>query len=421
MKAISSRSRRARYSRPEGSIIPIKSAKVETYKLKFELPGALPGQRRTAYKTVKGSKEEAKAALRKELERVRIGLQVDAAKQPFAAWVKSWLDGMKAQVSQRTLERYGELLEKHALPYFDKLALGQVSPLHISNLYATLRESGWRGPRPKKAKGAKGLSPRTINHVHRVLSQCFGAAVGLRIIDFNPTFGVKRPKLKKTAGNKTVIPKMKILTRPQLGELLTRAKALPADDPNLPAIMVPLALDSGARPGEYLALRWNDVDYKRRGIEINEAVDNTKADGLQIKDELKTEQSRRFVTLSAATITALKEEQKRQAEVRKEIGRNDSGEEDLIFAHSPAEPYRLRDPDYVSKAFKQFAKGLGFDGLRLYDMRHNCASHMLANGRPVTEVSAHLGHADPSTTLRFYGFAIPRTEPGAGLLDDILT
>ena len=71
-------------------------------------------------------------------------------------------------------------------------------------------------------------------------------------------------------------------------------------------------------------------------------------------------------------------------------------------------------------AIKTLAKRLGFVGLRLYDMRHNCASHMLAAGRPITEVAAQLGHSDASTTLRHYGFAVPKTEPGAGLLDDIL-
>src|SRR5258708_5729267 len=136
------RARRSRYSRPEGSIIEIKGARVETYKLKFELTGALPGQRRTAYKTVKGTREEAKRELRKELERVSIGLHVDAAKQPFAVWARAWLRDMRQEVSQRTLERYTELLEKHALPYFEKLTLGQISPLHIKNLYSTLRESG---------------------------------------------------------------------------------------------------------------------------------------------------------------------------------------------------------------------------------------------------------------------------------------
>src|SRR5258706_14653145 len=100
------RARRSRYSRPQGSILKIEGARVETFKLKFELPGALPGQRRTAYKTVKGTKDDAQRELRKELERVSIGLQVDAAKQPFAVWARSWLRDMRQEVSQRTLERY---------------------------------------------------------------------------------------------------------------------------------------------------------------------------------------------------------------------------------------------------------------------------------------------------------------------------
>ena len=212
---------------------------------------------------------------------------------------------------------------------------------------------------------------------------------------------------------------MKILDREQLSALLDGAASA---RPNsfLPAFLPRLALDSGARPQEYLACRWNDVDYTKRGLRIDEALKVTKKDGITIEEETKTELSRRTVTLSERTMADLAAEQKKQETIRKDLGRNETGLDDLIFPHSPAEPNRPVNPEYVSKAFARLARKLKFTGLRLYDMRHNCASHMLAAGRPVTDVAAHLGHADASTTLRFYGFAIPKREAGAGLLDDLI-
>jgi integrase len=89
----------------------------------------------------------------------------------------------------------------------------------------------------------------------------------------------------------------------------------------------------------------------------------------------------------------------------------------LIFPLSPLEPLRPRE---VSKAFTRAAAAVGFQGMRLHDMRHNNASHLLAAGRPVPEVSKHLGHSSPEVTMRIYAHAIPKEETGEGLLDQIM-
>ena len=74
----------------------------------------------------------------------------------------------------------------------------------------------------------------------------------------------------------------------------------------------------------------------------------------------------------------------------------------------------------MSKSFKRLAAQPKSASLRPYVMRHNCTSHALPAGQPVTNVAAHLGHADAATTLKFYGFAIPKREGGTGLLDELL-
>jgi integrase len=98
-----------------------------------------------------------------------------------------------------------------------------------------------------------------------------------------------------------------------------------------------------------------------------------------------------------------------------------------VVRRAAARPYCLRPislskhPREVTKAFSRIAKKAGFPGLRLHDMRHNCASHMLAAGCSVPAVAAHLGHSTPAITMAVYARAIPQKEPGAGMLDELMT
>jgi integrase len=416
------RARRAR--RPQGSIIEIKGARVETYKLKFELPGALPGKRRTAYKTVKGTRKDAQRELRNLLSAAEKGIYVSDAKQPFSTWSKTWLqDHVRDEVSTRTFERYSELLNKHAVPYLGSLALGQVSPLQVQNLYRTLATSGWQPPARRPGEPlppARGLSPRTVNHVHRVLFACFKDAVRLRILERNPLADVKKRKLKAASPTAERLPRtqMKILAPGQLRELLDGFEA--AAPKNAPFPFVLLAIDTGGRRGELLALRWCDIDTDRRRVTFAQAVDETKTNGVTIKPDLKNESSRRTVTVSARTAAVLSAERERQAAVQKTLGRELTPTA-LAFPATPEHPDKPIRPREATKAFVRRARALGFAGLRLHDLRHNCASHMLAAGRPVTAVAAHLGHATPAVTMAVYAHHIPATnDAGAGLLDSLL-
>jgi integrase len=416
------KNRARRNRRQQGSIIKIKDARVETYKLKFELPGALPGKRRTAYKTIKGTRKDAQRELRNLLGAAERGVYINDAKQPFSAWARTWLnDHIRGEVSVRTYERYSELLDKHAVPYLGSLAVGQVSPLQVQTLYRTLSTSGWQPP-ARKAGGplppAKGLSARTINHVHRVLFACFKDAVRLRILERNPLADVKKRKLKAASATAEKLPhtKMNILTPGQLRELLA---GFEAEAPkNAPFPFVLLAIDTGGRRGELLALRWCDIDTDSRRVTFAQAVDETKTNGVTIKPDLKNESSRRTVTVSTRTAAVLSTERKRQAAVQKALGR-ELAPTALAFPTSPEHPDKPIRPREATKAFVRRARALGFAGLRLHDLRHNCASHMLAAGRPVTAVAAHLGHATPAITMAVYAHHIPANDAGAGLLDGL--
>ena len=234
----------------------------------------------------------------------------------------------------------------------------------------------------------------------------------LRLIPDNPAADVKLRRIEST----TNVEEMHVLELDQLLTLFERAKA--GNYKRAPYELCLLAFDSGARRGEYLASRWIDLDMERRTLRIERAVDETKAYGVRIKNELKNKHSKRIVTLSVQTVTALRSLWKRQAETYLRLGTR-MPDDALIFPqdiNTPTEPMRPRE---VSNAFKRLVERAGFDGFRLHDMRHSCASHMLGIGRPVPDVAKHLGHASPQVTMSVYAHAIPKAEGGLGLLDEI--
>jgi integrase len=92
----------------------------------------------------------------------------------------------------------------------------------------------------------------------------------------------------------------------------------------------------------------------------------------------------------------------------------------LVFPDSPTDTDKPIPPRFVTQQFGRVATKLGFAGLRFHDLRHNCASHLLNAGRPVSDVARQLGHATPAVTMAVYADAIPEKNDAAGLFDGLL-
>ena len=419
---------KSKRARGRGGVIRIKGKLGDTFQCRIDLAG-LTGQsgRRQMHVRNFKTEDEADEELKRVLKKAKAERRLPAAERKLSAWVEEWLPTIAEEVSVKTFERYAELLRLHVLPTLGDKTLRQVSTADIEALYRRLKQEGRR---VREGAEPKGLHRRTVLHIHRVLHQCLQDAKRLGYVEANAAALVKKAKkARQTAPDSADAPAagtMKILAWDDLQTLLAGFRKHASV--NAPFPLVQLALDSGARRGEFLALRWSDFDFEKRTMRIDRAVHETKAEGITISRELKNKSSRRTVTLSASTIAVLKEERERQMQqqARLQGGGNvvafpalPTGA--LAFPRSPLTPTLPMRPREVTKAFARIAGKSGFPGLRLHDMRHNCASHMLANGRPVPSVSAHLGHANSAITMAVYAHAIPKKEAGLGLLDEMMT
>ncbi|RWI90535.1 MAG: site-specific integrase [Mesorhizobium sp.] len=365
-----------------------------SWRLKFDL-GTDPatGKRQTQFVTVRGTKKEAEAELSRRLNQVEEGSYVEKTAATVAEYCQHWLKTIApSKASAKTLERYREIVDQHIVPTLGATALQKLDGPKIDTFYATLRTAGRRD-------GKGGLSPQTVLHIHRLLSQILASAVKAKKLRSSPMEAVQTtPKVRKE--------EIQVLDDKELAGLL---KHLKGRSIYMPVLM---AAATGMRRGEVLALRWKDIDLNRATLQVVQVVEETKA-GIAIK-EPKTDRSRRTIALPAKLVAELRRHRKELAEHRLKLGMG-KDEQDLVF---PTWDGRIRTPRPFSKEFAREAENAGVPHVTFHGLRHMHITHLLRSGVPVHVVSARAGHANPSVTLNIYAHLLPGQQEGAAAVVD---
>lgn len=214
-------------------------------------------------------------------------------------------------------------------------------------------------------------------------------AVKIDLIDSNPADKVERPKKEKFVAN--------YYKSEDINRLLEVSKGTHLEIPVL------LAAFYGLRRSEVIGLKWDAIDFENNTIVIKHTVTKAIIDGKRetiISDTTKTKSSRRslpLVDFVKQRLLLLQQEQERN---RYLCGRGYNNEYDGYLCVN--EIGDMISPDYVSKAFKQLLRKNNLKEIRFHDLRHSCASMLLANGVPMKQIQEWLGHSDYSTTANYY-------------------
>jgi integrase len=287
-----------------------------SFELKFDA-GRDPttGKRIIQYQSFKGTKREAQIKLASLIAAVDAGSFVEPSKITIVEFVRQRVDAWQASgaISAKTAQRYRELTENQIL-HIGAKPLQKLRPLDIEAWHAALRKSG--------------LAPRTIGHAHRVLSKALKDAVANDMLMKNVATAKPAPKVDD---DETVICQ----DVPGLMEKLKSNARL-----HVPGTV---ALFSGMRLGEILALRWGRVDLDRNVIQVREAVEYTKAHGLRFKLP-KSKAGRRDVTMPDLLIETLRDYRKAQLELRMKLGAGKLQDDALLFADLEGTLTTLRRP-----------------------------------------------------------------------------
>jgi integrase len=240
---------------------------------------------------------------------------------------------------------------------------------------------------------AAGRAPKTIRNVHGVLSKALGDAERWGLASRNPARLADPPAVTR--------PRVRVWSPEQ-----TRAFLAAVGSDRLFAVWL-LAATTGMRRGELLGLRWADVDFDSGVVRIAQA--RVRAGNQVVAGEPKTARGRRTIALDPATVAALRQHRKRQAEERllADPSDVDSG---LVFTMPDGAPIH---PNRFSLWFRTRARAANLPAIRLHDLRHSYATAGLAAGVPPKVMSERLGHATVAFTLDTYTSALPALDKSA--------
>jgi integrase len=343
------------------------------------------GKRRYLNKTVRGTKKDANTYLSKTLTEISAGTFVESSPDTVQEYLNKWLEtAAKPRLRENTYKEYEGLIERYVKPTLGAMRLSDLRPLDVQKFYASLTE--------------KQLSPRTVRFTHSVLTSAFKQAVRWRILAHNPCNSVELPRKAAT--------EMQALTPVEAAKFLKEAGS------DRWSALFALALATGLRPSEYLGLKWADIDLEQGVINVQRSLHwRSYKTGDWYFGEPKTPRSSRRIPLPVSVLRELINHKRHQGEERLKAGAEYKNL-DLVFATGTGQP--LIRLNVVQKHFKPILERAKLPAtLRLYDLRHSCATLLLAANENPKVVSERLGHASITLTMDTYSHVLPDMQQGA--------
>ncbi|MGO9178720.1 MAG: tyrosine-type recombinase/integrase [Candidatus Limnocylindrales bacterium] len=308
----------------------------------------------------------------------------------LGAFLEDWLtDVVRLSVRPRTYVSYCYIVRLHLAPGLGHRPLAALSPADVQAFL--------------NAKSAAGLSPRTVAYLRGVLRQALGHAERMDLVFRNAARLARPPRIPR----RPVSP----LTVEQARTFLL---AIRGD--RLEALYL-VALGVGLRQGEILGLRWPDVDLVAGSITVRYAL--ARIDGQLVLVEPKSASSRRVVPLPAIVRDALTAHRLRQTqECLTLLPQPPDPFADLVFTTTLGTPL---DGISVTRRFQRILRAAGLPRQRFHDLRHACATLLLAQGVPARVVMETLGHSEISFTLNTYSHVLPALgRQAAERMDEVL-
>ena len=294
----------------------------------------------------------------------------------FADYMELWLEIIRSSVEKTTFSSYTQMVKKKIAPYFRNTGLT------LYGIQAKLIQSFY-------LHELKNVSPGTVIHYHANIHKALKYAVKMDLIPFNPADKVERPKKQRYIAD--------YYRQEELERLLEASKDHPY------SLLIQMTAFYGLRRSEALGLKWDAIDFERGTISVIRTVTTITLDGKQTEIEqqsAKTKSSLRTLPL----IGSFREyflQVKEAQELNKQVCGNCYNYEydGFVFVDELGERMRV---EYLTNAFPKFLESHGLRRMRFHDLRHSCASLLLANGVPLKHIQEWLGHSDFTTTANIY-------------------
>ena len=340
------------------------------------------GKRKQQTLTVHGTERDAERELREFLHSLEVGSYVKPSRITLGQWLEQWCQSyVVMHCSARTAESYQSEVRRHLTPILGRILLTQLQPQHLQNYYSQALTKG-------RADGKGGLSPRTVQYHHRILSEALSHAVKMGLLGRNVAEAVSPPRVERK--NLASLAPEDV---PQFLEVAAKETRH--------YVLLYTALYSGMRLGELLGLRWCDVDLDMACLSVVQSL--YKRCGVCKMIEPKSSKSRRRIALSPSLALLLRQYKADQQVERILLGKP-LVDSDLVFSRIDGKPL---DPGVISHNCARVLKKAGLPHIRFHDLRHSHATLLLKAGIHPKIVSERLGHANIGITLDTYSHVLP--------------
>ena len=340
------------------------------------------GQRKTKWISLglseKGNKRKAEA----ELARLRAEFEPPkevgdlSSDMLFADYLLEWLEIAKGRLAVATYSSYAAMIKMPVGPYFRQrnLTLRELEARHLQMFYSEM---------------LRKVKPNTVIHYHAIIHSALKYAVKTDMLVQNVADKVDRPK--KNSFQPVFL---------SAEEMQKMFEALRGTKLELPVLV---AAFYGFRRGEVLGLKWDAIDFERGTISVIRTVTTITVEGKQMEIEqqsAKTKSSLRTLPLIGSFREYFLQVKEAQELNKKVCGNCYNHEYDgFVFVDELGERMRA---NYLTSAFPKFLEDHGLRRMRFHDLRHSCASLLLANGVPLKHIQEWLGHSDFTTTANIY-------------------
>lgn len=326
-------------------------------------------------------------------EQVRNGLAGSQRSLKLADFIPTYLDIKKDILAPRTYEFYCNISESLIIPLLGHIKLIDLKPAHVQQFIKYLQDNSKTKP-----------SPSTIKRKVAILQSILKQAVKLGLIQTNPA------DAERLSMPKQIAPQVEIFTKDEAIEMLTALE----DEPLQYKTIIYLALMTGAREGELVALKFSDIDFIDNAITIERAA--YKLAGQPTMTKPPKDNDVRKVNVDEYTIDLIRQLKAEKEQERLRLGTAWEGDEWLFTTWNGS----IMFPSTPSHWFSDFLKRHGLKHRKFHALRHTSATLLLLTGTNIKQVSGRLGHADLRITNQYLHCLADADKAAANALGNML-
>ncbi|MEJ9256033.1 tyrosine-type recombinase/integrase [Bacillus wiedmannii] len=340
-------------------------------------PDPETGKRRQKWFSGYKTKKEAQADVAKKITELNEGTFIEPSKVTLEDYLNHWLEIKSMSIERSTFVGYRAFINQHVIPSIGMIALHKLNVMHIQKCYKTAID--------------KGIANNSVLLMHRILKSALNLAVKQNIISRNPADFAEIPKKERTS--------IQTWTEEEVKKFLLHSQE------SRYHIGYLLAITTGMRMGEVLGLRWQDVDFEKHTVTINQ----TSGHDNKIKKTAKTNSSKRTIPVPKETIESLK---KHKVLINQEKLKLGSAYQDFDLINCNEFGMIIKKANF-RKNFIRAIHNAGVKEIKFHDLRHTHATILLKQGVNPKIISERLGHTDISMTLSVYSHVLPNMQEEA--------